>query len=966
MNQVNPVMKKMKYLLKALIMAVPIAVLACTNYQDEDTLEGLSVSVSELAFSSVSSRQPVTVSSGLKWDVYSKPEWISIHSIDQSFSSFEWVLSLSATENDGFYREGVVTIKTQRETTDVKVSQEGKRGKYVAVESVSVSPNELSLTKGDKAQLEYDIYPSDASIKTVSWKSNSPSVVSVDENGAVSAIEEGSAVIIATTDDGNKTASCVVTVNSKTIPVTGISLDKTSLTLTEGDSYTLTVTVTPADATDKTVIWSSSDNNVASVDNGVIIANKEGVTTILAEANDKIATCLVNVIRDSLNDVISFVDLNVKSALVKAFDTNGDGELSYAEALWVASIEDVFSGIKDCRSFDEFQFFSNVKAIPSKCFENSLLESITLPKSILKIEDYAFSGCARLTSIVLNNSLESILWGAFSDCVCLEEIILPQSLKSLGSNAFSGCSDLRSITVPDSIKTIPIGAFNGCANMSYVSLPSYLESIETEAFKDCRNLTSIVFPNTLKKVGVYAFSHTGLIKVVVPDSVDDVGMGAFSGCFNLIGIVLPKNMTVIPSCFLERCTNLSSIDIPNSVMTIGSNAFQYTSLVSVIIPERVARIEDKAFYQCGSMKSVTLLPVSVPKGGDDMFGGINISNLNDLDYSIFVPDESVEAYKAAQYWSEYASRISSISGPVQVVSLDYSLLTLEEGQSTTLKATTSPSDASGKTISWSSSNTAVATVSNGLVTAINSGTTRITASAGDLSASCTITVYSKTTPVYYLTFTSIGESSLTLYKVNGHRLPSLFYSYDTIKWSRMDSNTPLVFTGSSPIYVCGVNKEGFNNANEISQFTSEGSDFYCSGNVMSLLDYLGSVSSIPCSYCFERLFYYCGNLLSAPTLPAELLSVGCYKWMFSFCRKLSSAPELPASILKYECYQQMFQGCTYLSSITCLATDISANSCTGSWLDGVSPSGVFTKKSSMSSWETGGSGIPEGWIIKNK
>ena len=115
--------------------------------------------------------------------------------------------------------------------------------------------------------------------------------------------------------------------------------------------------------------------------------------------------------------------------------------------------------------------------------------------------------------------------------------------------------------------------------------------------------------------------------------------------------------------------------------------------------------------------------------------------------------------------------------------------------------------------------------------------------------------------------------------------------------------------------------------------------------------------------CYGFMFYGCSGLTTAPQLPATTLANYCYYGMFTGCSGLTSAPELPATTLADSCYKYMFQGCTSLNYIKCLATDISANSCTTNWVSGVSSSGTFVKSSSMTSWTTGNDGIPSGWTV---
>ncbi len=117
--------------------------------------------------------------------------------------------------------------------------------------------------------------------------------------------------------------------------------------------------------------------------------------------------------------------------------------------------------------------------------------------------------------------------------------------------------------------------------------------------------------------------------------------------------------------------------------------------------------------------------------------------------------------------------------------------------------------------------------------------------------------------------------------------------------------------------------------------------------------------------CYQSMFNGCTSLTTAPELPVSTLEGSCYQSMFSGCTSLTTAPELPATTLVSQCYQYMFDGCTSLSNVKCLATDISANNCTGNWLRNVSSTGTFIKNTSMTSWATGVSGIPTGWTVQD-
>ncbi len=167
------------------------------------------------------------------------------------------------------------------------------------VTGVSLDKTNLNLNPGKEGTLIATITPDNATDKSVEWKSDDTGVATVNENGKVTAVAEGTATITVTTTDGDFQDTCTVTVTAPpTVSVTSVTLDKTILTLDVGGSDTLTATVKPDNATNKAVTWSTSNKNVATVNNGVVTAVGAGTATITAAASDgsgKTATCEVTV-----------------------------------------------------------------------------------------------------------------------------------------------------------------------------------------------------------------------------------------------------------------------------------------------------------------------------------------------------------------------------------------------------------------------------------------------------------------------------------------------------------------------------------------------------------------------------------------------------------------------------------------------------------------------------------------------
>jgi hypothetical protein len=115
--------------------------------------------------------------------------------------------------------------------------------------------------------------------------------------------------------------------------------------------------------------------------------------------------------------------------------------------------------------------------------------------------------------------------------------------------------------------------------------------------------------------------------------------------------------------------------------------------------------------------------------------------------------------------------------------------------------------------------------------------------------------------------------------------------------------------------------------------------------------------------CYQRMFDGCTSLTTAPELPATTLAEECYSYMFTRSG-LEKSPILPAKTLSSYCYQGMFVGCQFLSEITCLATDISADGCTQSWLEQTATQGTFIKDPNME-WSRGSGAIPISWTVED-
>ena len=221
----------------------------------------------------------------------SDPDTVSVSTSGKITGKKVGVATITVTTKDG----------NKTDTCEVTVRSAKVEEDVVKVTGVTVTPTTLKLIEGESGSLTAKVTPSDATNKEISWVSSAPDIATVDEDGKVTAVKAGKATITVTTADGGKTATCSVTVSTpppEVVNVTGVTVDPTSLTLTEGETGNITATVSPADATNKNVSWSSNAPGIATVDkDGKVTAVKAGSATITVTTEDgnKTATCSVTV-----------------------------------------------------------------------------------------------------------------------------------------------------------------------------------------------------------------------------------------------------------------------------------------------------------------------------------------------------------------------------------------------------------------------------------------------------------------------------------------------------------------------------------------------------------------------------------------------------------------------------------------------------------------------------------------------
>ena len=351
-------------------------------------------------------------------------------------------------------------------------------------------------------------------------------------------------------------------------------------------------------------------------------------------------------------------------------------------------------------------FEGDVTVIGDYAFHDcSSLTSVTIPDGVTSIADCAFYGCSSLASVIIPDSVTSIGGDAFRYCNGLTSVTIPGSVTSLEAPAFSQCSNLTtfygkfastdnrclvvdgmlnsfapsglteytipygvtsigdyafryyagltSITIPDSVTSIGTYAFQGCIGLTSMTIPDSVTSIASRAFYGCSSLTSVTVGKGVTSIEAHTFTEcSSLTSVTIPDSVTSIEAYAFYKCSALASVIIPDRVTLIGNYAFSFCGSLVNVTIPDSVTLIRPFAFyKCSALASVTIGNGVTSIAARAFNGCSSLTSLYCKPTTPPAGGTGMLAGTA------SDLKIYVPTASVEAYRSASGWSEYADYI---------------------------------------------------------------------------------------------------------------------------------------------------------------------------------------------------------------------------------------------------------------------------------------------------------------------
>ena len=308
---------------------------------------------------------------------------------------------------------------------------------------------------------------------------------------------------------------------------------------------------------------------------------------------------------------------------------------------------------------------SHTATVKSYDWEAGALGDVTIPSQITHNEEvytvteirlWAFQSCDSITSISIPSSVTVIGARAFYECIALTSVNIPSSVTLIDSLTFCGCTQLNSVTfdATSHVERIETGAFRKCTSLTSITLPASVTFVEPEAFGSCYDLQFNVEAENANysaqggtlynKDKTVLISHPAGGTCTVADTVTTIGTKAFSYNEQLQSVVLPENLEIIEDKAFQG-TGLTTLSLPLSLQTIGDHSFfGCSNLESIVIPGNVQSVGSYAFWSCENLKEVFY-----PANLDISSAGINYSNNNTSIISYIENNDGTIAFTIENY-----------------------------------------------------------------------------------------------------------------------------------------------------------------------------------------------------------------------------------------------------------------------------------------------------------------------------
>lgn len=617
--------------------------------------------------------------------------------------------------------------------------------KAVPVEGISLSDESIELNKGEKKRLEATISPAGATIQNVRWMSTDENVATVSESGEVSALGTGETEIVVTTVDGGFTASCCVSVVQS---AEGLSLDKTELELYESESCVLTAVISPSDATDKTVEWTSSDESVATVFGGKVQAMKEGTAVITAKSGAFEAYCEVTV-----KCRVKGVSLSEHTLTLISGDTYQLKASVYPERADDRSVEwssDKTSVVSVSGEGLLTALSPGSATISVKTLDGSHTDEckVTVKEAITAVTGIVLSSTELVLSVGKTGELTAEVKPAGATNTAVRWESTNPTVASVEVKDGKCTVNARSRGEAVICATTEDGGYHAYCKVA-VKQPITSISLRPSDLElrvgDNAELSVTVEPSVYDDSLVWSSSDPAVATVDQNGKVTAVSEGSTEIRVKAAGSDSSSPVEAVCRVTVENAVvKVTGVTVyPTSLSLYVGDSETLTATVSP------ASAENKAVSWKSSNSDVASVNAS---------GRVNAINPGTTDITVTTADGGYTA----------VCRVTVLRLPVGVTSITVSpnTLTLSYGESSgPLKVEVFPENADNTSVTWTSSDPTVATVSNsGEVTAKSkSGEAVITATSvanPSQSASCTVTVVPQ---IVKVTGISVTPSSLRLY-----------------------------------------------------------------------------------------------------------------------------------------------------------------------------------------------------------
>lgn len=686
------------------------------------------------------------------------------------------------------------------EDTEGKTLDNGKLTVNIPVESITLSKKDaFTMAKGTEETLTVSAEPKGSlEGKTIKWSTSDESVVKVDQAGKVEAVGKGTATVTAAVD--GKTASVKITVN---IPLQALTMNKTELTLRKGASEKLTVSFEPEDADEKTVTWTSSDSDVASVKDGKVTALKGGTTVITAKAGDKTATCTVKVEEVPLQSIslnqtsitIAKTETQTLNVVYAPVDTTDDKTVTWtSDDETVATVKDgVVTGIKAGTA----KIIAKVgdKTAVCEVTVNAPLKGITIDPAELSVNKNQSKTITAGFVPADTTDEKTVTWSIdnpeiadiAADGVQLTVTGKKQGTAVITATTAAGLTCTCTVTVKEiQISSLKLNTTSSTLEagetqqLSVEYLPAdttddkvvtWSSSDSNVATVDEEGVVTAIAGGTAEITATAANGVTATCKVTVPIHLNGITLQTttLQLAKGQSSDALTVNYDPVNTTDDKTVTWTSSDDsvatVENGVITgkkegtatITAKVGNYTAVCEVTVSEiylegiKLAKDTPSVLYKGQQHRlSIELVPENTTDEVEFTYKSSNDS------VATVDKDGTVTALKAGKtvitvttsdgkYSASYMLDVQEI--PLETIVFQKEITSLEEGQTAQLTVLYNPENTTDtKDIVWNSSDTTVATISaDGLITALKAGTTTITAKVGDKTVSYVLTVTAKKT-----------------------------------------------------------------------------------------------------------------------------------------------------------------------------------------------------------------------------